>query len=350
MPILGSCSNWKRLIRVDLREFRGRELPAKTFHLCEALESVVGWEGIRKVGESCFRRSGVRECELDGVEEVGGWAFACSKLGEAGFMGNLLSVGKYAFNMTKLREVRTGGGLREVGASAFGSNYELEVADMSESPLETLAQEVFALCKKLSKFSWPRGFGSFKGCGQFSGTKVGPGFDVVATVWREIPAFVFLEAPLQYFKFPLLLEKVGAKAFMGSKLREIDLRWTKLKMIGEEAFADSNELRAVRLGAGVRVKASAFYSWSLQLVFFEAGESIELDGKTFQKAQREGEEKMENSSIVEFVLKGMKEEKGEEADVVAAIEDGLAPIIGFVRGEGVGNFGIATAPLRAHIG
>jgi hypothetical protein len=137
------------------------------------------------------------------------------------------------------------------------------------------------------------------------------------------------------FVFPLNLRRIGRHAFACMKLREIDLRATKLGFIEIGGFWDSSALRVVRLGMNVGIESAAFGDTPL-LACFEIGDS----GWLHSDALRERRSVL---SITCFSLRGMRHEKK-----IVAVNGRLASG-GFVRGEGLALMR-STVPLGALVG
>jgi hypothetical protein len=182
---------------------------------------------------------------------------------------------------------------------------------------------------------------------------------------KEIHELALANSALESFVFPRCLRRIGRYAFKSSLLRELDLRVAKLTSIGQGAFRESGRLVVARFGGGFEMEEVAF-DGACRLAMLEMCEFVSLGDYAFYTSGSYtdpfcggdvGSSGRGNQSVECFVLRGSRQNSlvrvRQPSPSWTTVEQTMGhalAIHGLVRGEGLGFFGRAVAPLAACVG
>lgn len=285
-----SCSELEEVDLSNIEEI-GRECFAQTTNF----RKVVLSNKLKRIGEYCFRNSGVKEAIIDGIDNVpNGLFFLCRNLAKATFNKPVKSIGNSAFEGNRsliemflheglekietnafkdciwLRKCNLPNGLKEIGYYAFGGCPHLEEAIMPDSVVE-VGESVYSNSGvervKLS-----------------SALKKLPNeFFQDAVKLREVVAFdglteigydTFSGSGIRKFVMPNSVVKVGFACFNNcSTLEELTLS-TKLKKLPDFFVKDCESLKRLKIHEGVEEIGRAFASGCSSLVEADLPNSV----------------------------------------------------------------------------
>lgn len=181
---------------------------------------------IRKIGTSAFEGcKNLQEINLDGVEEIGAWAFSGTGLHEV-ILGSKANIFPFAFcNCKNLESFSFPGSLLGMGWKVFGGCDKLVRMDLNGSLPSHWENDTHLVVHE--------------GC-------------------KEIMDYMFDEnLRITKVTLPSSLKKIGKDAFGGCEnLREINLE--SVEEIGVSAFANTG-LRNVTLGPAKRISDACFF-------------------------------------------------------------------------------------------
>lgn len=147
----------------------------------------------------------------EGIEYIGGNAFARSNLAEIVLPSTLIEIDQFAFTETRLKEIALPSSVTALGSSAFEEAKDLESADLSMTKIESLEISTFAYCSSLKDIKLPYALKSaYKVFYECSGLES----IVIPDSLTELgDSFCFGCTNLKYVTFGSGLTKIGKHAF-----------------------------------------------------------------------------------------------------------------------------------------
>ena len=147
----------------------------------------------------------------EGIEYIGGNAFARSNLAEIVLPSTLIEIDQFAFTETRLKEIALPSSVTALGSSAFEEAKDLESADLSMTKIESLEISTFAYCSSLKDIKLPYALKSaYKVFYECSGLES----IVIPDSLTELgDSFCFGCTNLKYITFGSGLTKIGKHAF-----------------------------------------------------------------------------------------------------------------------------------------
>ena len=132
------------------------EIGDYAFDGCQNLDQVLIPEGLRIMGNACFRSTAIQEIDIpDGVTKIGNNAFANSPLVSVAIPDSVVEFGDGVFAYcAELLSAEIGGGIREIGLSMFWGCTSLENVVISEG-VTTIEMNAFQDCVNLVTVKLP---------------------------------------------------------------------------------------------------------------------------------------------------------------------------------------------------
>lgn len=258
VPDLGCAPRWvdRRLILSD----RSEELEDNTFVGCNAVESVIIPEGIKKIGDLAFG--------------------LCKNLKLVEFPDSLKEIDTTAFwHCHNLDSVNLPQGLRTIGNAAFSDCYSLTSISIPDS-VSDIGGDAFMDCRSLSQLALGEGLTEIKS-GAFSGCSSLASVNIPKRV-NYIGDYAFFKCKsLVDINLPADLKKIDVGAFSGcSSLTSVTIP-DGVEFICAEAFDGCSSLSELRLPEGIKViEKYAFRDCtSLESVYIPEG--VECDKLAF---------------------------------------------------------------------
>lgn len=200
-----------------------------TFYNAVDLESVVGLNGVRRLGVGAF--------------------YGCESLSSVSLNRNLEKIGAYTFYGCKaLWGITFPTNLSAIDHHAFYNCSALDAADLSESRVSTIANRAFYGCLSLSRLDLGQelrslGTRAFYGCASLRTVTV-PG-----TV-KEIGEAAFAKSAVSTLTLEDGIQKIGQDAFRLTSVKAVHIP-DSVKEIGKAAFYDASKNLTIDLGNGV---------------------------------------------------------------------------------------------------
>lgn len=208
----------------------GKECFAQTTHF----RKVVLSNKLKKVGEYCFRNSGVKEAIIDGIDDVpAGLFFLCRNLA------------KVTFNKP----------VKSLGNSAFEGNRSLTEMFLLEG-LERIEANTFKGCIWLGKCNLPNGlkqigYFAFGGCSHLEES-------IMPNSVIKVGESIYSNSGVERVKLSSALKKIPNEFFQDAiKLREV-VCFEGLVEIGYDAFSGSGIRKFVMPNSVVKAGSSCF--------------------------------------------------------------------------------------------
>ena len=227
-----------------------------TFSLCKALKSVTFGKGVTTIGEYAFADCGALATVTlnDAVTSIGEFAFSgCAALSNVQFNAELLEICQYAFyRCTALQTVKFGEKLKVIGEGAF---YESGLTALSiPNSVTTISTKAFAECLNLATITLGNGLEQI-GRYAFFNTKA---YTEAGALLRIGNWAIVCKEKLS--AIPDVESLVGVADFCFQNQDSLGIvKLTRVKYVGENAFASCDSLNEVQFGASlVKIGANAF--------------------------------------------------------------------------------------------
>lgn len=209
----GAFSGCKSLKNITLPEIRYIE--PGTFEYCEKLETIHIPESVKEICGSafynCVKLKTVTGCE--GLEKIGGYAFAGTPIESIPFCKGLKEIGSEAFTFTNINDVTLPEGLEKIGSYAFECVYDFSKLILPETVKE-IGDNAFYECN-IEELYLPDGLEKL-GKNAFYGTNISS--LEIPSALTEIPNYAFANCNnLVVINIPSNIKRVGVRAF-GSQM------------------------------------------------------------------------------------------------------------------------------------
>lgn len=233
------------LYKLDLSEAVITEVPEKQFGHHDFLYNVILPEGLRTIGRRAFEYAPLKTINFpSSLENIGVWAFSHTSLGEV---------------------------------------------DLSETAVTTLAERVFYYCKSLKKFLLPKKLVSIDGYCFSNCSALEYSLELPETL-KTIGTSAFASTPVTIPHFPKSLTRIGETAF-SSGLRNASVVLTSPKLtIGQSAFRNCRNLKAVELPVGISsLNSELFWTSPIETLILRSATMVDNnDYSIIEDASRAG--------------------------------------------------------------
>ena len=119
--------------------------------------SITIGSNIESIARSAFTRASISELVIDGVEQIGDYAFfGCSKLRKVTLTGDIGFIGSSAFADTAIESVALPSEVKMLASEAFSNCTALQTVDLSEC-LTNIPRGCFQKCRSLKRIYIPEG-------------------------------------------------------------------------------------------------------------------------------------------------------------------------------------------------
>ena len=303
------------LENIDLSRTMISSIPNFCFKNCPSLHSVILPPTVKRISDSSFERTGLKEFAFhEIITSIGESVFAnneklesvdlsktkfdflpklffanCTSLRNISFPDSLTRIGEGALMETSI-ESFSFDKIIEIRKCAFERCINLMKADLSSSTLTILNERVFAGCSSLAKIILPRKLEAIfkeammetavtdfvmpQSLVQIGEAALRDCFDLKTvdlsnTVVCDIPSFFLANCTsLQLVSIPITVMTIGESAFEGSSLKAIDLSSSQLENISFRAFKDCKNLEFCFIPTTLKnIKSEAFMGSLLSFQF-----------------------------------------------------------------------------------
>ena len=245
--------NFPNLAHLDISGTATTEIPTSAFHNKTSLHAIILPEGMKVVGNSAFRNSGLESIEIPAsVGSVGIYAFYnCSSLKEATLVQGLEAIENNAFQNSGLESIAIPATVTTFGDSAFRDCSDLTEATLAEG-LKVIGKYAFSN-SGLESIAVPAsvttfGLSAFNGCTSLKSATLEDGLKVIGE-------YAFSNSGLISIEIPTSVENFGSYAFYYCSSLESATLADGLTVIGQSAFRNSG-LTSIAIPASVRSELS----------------------------------------------------------------------------------------------
>ncbi len=200
----------------------------------------------------------------------------------------LRTIGRRAFEYAPLKTINFPSSLENIGVWAF-SHTSLGEVDLSETAVTTLAERVFYYCKSLKKFLLPKKLVSIDGYCFSNCSALEYSLELPETL-KTIGTSAFASTPVTIPHFPKSLTRIGETAF-SSGLRNASVVLTSPKLtIGQSAFRNCRNLKAVELPVGISsLNSELFWTSPIETLILRSATMVDNnDYSIIEDASRAG--------------------------------------------------------------
>ena len=309
------------------RELENIELPQtvqtigdSAFEDCYKLQHIELPDNLKKIGESAFRNCiNLKDIELpEGLKILRGGTFSgCHSLEYVNIPISIISINGYTFEECKsLKKITLHEGMEEIFAGAFLNCQGLEEVEMKEG-INLIGNEAFSGCENIKSINIPDtvekiGYRAFYSCKNLEDIKMSDGIKYVGTeAFNETKYYIENLSDNNDIYIGKVLIKynrgssdikvregtrviangacAGKQNLFSAELPE------SLVCIGDEAFAECNELKNVNIPSKLEeINARAFYACKIESI--DISETVSLIGfRSFENCARLQEVKMSHT-------------------------------------------------------
>lgn len=230
--------NCTKLKRVDLSNTTIQKLTAFMFNNCINLDSINRPKCCTYYANSCLSNTAITDISLAEhvfLEErvffgckylehininlmnntkIPDYTFHGTPIKEINFPPNIISIGQQVLSEASIKEFIGGPNLAEIGEYCFECCAHLEFVDLSKTLVDKLNEGLFINCTKIKEVKLPQNL-------------------------RSIGQICFAFSGIEEFIGTSFLDVIHDGAFMGSKIKSVDLLASPITTIGDKAFADT---------------------------------------------------------------------------------------------------------------
>ena len=309
------------------RELENIELPQtvqtigdSAFEDCYKLQHIELPDNLKKIEESAFRNCiNLKDIELpEGLKILRGGTFSgCHSLENVNIPISIISINGYTFEECKsLKKIILHEGMEEIFAGAFLNCQGLEEVEMKEG-INLIGNEAFSGCENIKSINIPDtvekiGYRAFYSCKNLEDIKMSDGIKYVGTeAFNETKYYIENLSDNNDIYIGKVLIKynrgssdikvregtrviangacAGKQNLFSAELPE------SLVCIGDEAFAECNELKNVNIPSKLEeINARAFYACKIESI--DISETVSLIGfRSFENCARLQEVKMSHT-------------------------------------------------------